>query len=196
VSLACANGLPQLFTGLTAQPFDAAEFRVQCQSCDQPQILFGQGALCGTATDPTACQSQVAAAGDRATLLFQDYMPMYGMTARYVMTSLGNEVHKYQTREELLQFLGPIDSPQDALMLLYYDMRGVLCGAVDRTQSLEGVDPATLVELDDGYQAILLSQMNECGNVTTTRVTLHIARDGAVAETARETMLPQTTGCP
>jgi hypothetical protein len=196
VSVACSNVFPQLFAGLTAQPFDAAEFRVQAESLDYPQIWFGQGALCGAATDPTACQSQVTVVTQRANLLFADYLPMFGMTARYVLTTLGNEVHKYQSREELLQFLGPIDSPQDALLLLYYDHRGVLCEPVDRTQSFSGVDPATIVELDDGYQALFLTQMTGCTGTQTERVTLHIARNGAVTETAKETMLPPMTGCP
>ena len=158
----CVDRMPQLFAGLTGQPFDAAEFRVQSESSDLPQIWFGQGALCGAATDPTACQSQVAVAAEKQNLLFADYLPMFGMTARYVLTTFGNEVHKYQTREELLQFLGPIDSPQDALLLLYYDHRGVLCEPVDRTQSFSGVDAATFVELDDGYQVLVVNQLRSC----------------------------------
>lgn len=197
VSVECPlpTGMPELFAGLTSQPFDAAQFRVQCEACDQPQIWFGLGILCGAATDLAACQSQVDAAGVKASLMFNDFMPMFGMTARYVLTTLGNEAHKFQNRDELLQFLGPIDSPQDALLLLYYDQRGVLCPNADRTQSLEGVDAATFVELDDGYQVIHLSQTNECGNITTTRATLHVARDGTVTETASETMEPEFTGC-
>jgi hypothetical protein len=198
VSVECPlpTGIPELFAGLTSQPFDAAQFRVQCEACDQPQIWFGLGILCGAATDLATCQSQVDAAGVKDSLVFDAFMPMFGMSARYVLTTLGNEAHKYQTREELLQFLGPIDSPQDALLLLYYDQRGVLCSSADRTQSLEGADPASIIELDDGYQVVHVSQPVGCEGTTTERVTLHVARDGTVTETAREKMLPPNTGCP
>jgi hypothetical protein len=135
----------------------------------------------------------VAAA--KANLLFADYLPMFGMTARYVLTTFGDEVHKYQSREELLQFLGPIDSPQDALLLLYYDNRGVLCGHVDLLSPFSGVDPASIVTLDDGYLAQLLTQTVTCAGTTSEWVTLHVASDGTVTETAREKTLPQMTAC-
>lgn len=181
----CVNGFPQLFAGLTAEPFDAAEFRVQAFTTEGPQIWFTHGVLCSTASDPPACQAQVAAVSDKSTLPFTDSMPMFGMVTRYVVTTLGDEVRKYQSREELVQFLGSIDSPEDALLLLYYDYRSVLCDPAQLASSFTGVDPSSIVEVDDGYQAVFVAQTFGCNGITGERARLHVARDGTVTETER-----------
>jgi hypothetical protein len=190
VSLHCVNGIPQLFTGLMARPFDAAEFRIQARSTIGPQIIFSQGVLCDTAADRAVCEAHVAAASDHANLSFTDTLSMYGPVARYVLTTRADEVSKYQSREELLQFLGPIDSPEDALLLLYYDKFPVTCPPAN------GIDPASIKELDDGYQVLFVIQTTSgCTETRTERVTLHVARDGRVTETARETTSTATTAC-
>ena len=194
VSPQCQNGIAQLFAGLTAQPFDAAEFRVQPASTEAPQIFFGQGALCGAATNPTKCQAEIAAASAKANLpIADDCGPMYGPCTRYVLTTLADEVHKYQSRAELLQFLGPIDSPQDALLLLYYDKGHVLCESeTTPSSSFSGIDPSSILELDDGFQALMLTQQTGCSGTRRERVVLHVATDGTVTETARESTSDQT----
>ncbi|HMI89860.1 MAG TPA: hypothetical protein VK509_00790 [Polyangiales bacterium] len=195
VTVRCEGGPPQLFTGLTpAQPFDAAEYRVQAMSSLEPQIWFGQGVLCASASDVTACQSEIARAADEPNLLFATALPMFGTIAQYVLTTRGDEVRKYQSRAELLQFLGPIDSPEDALLLLYYDHLPVPCTAPTDSATYVGVVPQSIRERDDGYEMLFLNQIIGCGNRDIERVTLHVATDGTVSELARE-MMSESKGC-
>jgi hypothetical protein len=196
VDLECQNGfIPQLFAGLTAQPFDAAGFLIQSAGTSTPQLLFAQGGWCATATDLAACQADVAVATDKANLPLADYYPMYGMSTRYVVTTRGNEVRKYQSRAELLQFLGPIDSAEDALLLLYYDNHPVLCESSAPTSTFTGIDASSVLELDDGFQVVSLAYTGGCAGVKRERVTLHVASDGTVTEIAREIMADQMAGC-
>jgi hypothetical protein len=190
----CANGTPQLFAGLTSEPFDAAEFRVQAASLESPQIWFGQGALCSTAADSAACASKVAVAEDESNLPFDQFMPMFGMCARYVLTTRGDDVRTYASREGLLQFLGPIDSPEDALLLLFYDQHQVLCPGTSTTD-FRGIDPKSFEAQDDGYRVSLRSHTSNCSQVTEELVTLHVARDGTVTELARETTVTGPALC-
>ena len=198
VTVTCGSviPLPQLFTGVTpADPFDAAEFRVQAMSLFEPQIWFTQGVLCATARDAAACQSDVAEAADEPNLLWVDARPMFGTIAQYVLTTRGDEVRKYQSREELLEFLGPIDSPEDALLLLFYDKYSVPCGAAPAPNAtFAGLVPASMRQRDDGFEVLFLNQMFSCATNTIERVTLHVAPDGVVSELAREKMT-ESKGC-
>jgi hypothetical protein len=160
----------------------------------EPQIWFTQGVLCDTAGNPTACQSEVARAADEPNLLWNNELPMYGKIAQYVLTTHGDEVHKYQSRAELLQFLGPIDSPEDALLLLYYDHRGVSCAEPTANASFIGVVPSSVRERDDGYEILFLIQKFGCDGDTVERVTLLVATDGTVTELARDKMM-EVKGC-
>lgn len=178
VTVECSNSPAQLFAGLTpAEPFDAAEFLIQAATTIGPQHAFGQGVLCAKAADVMACQKAVVDATDQTKLPYADYLPMYGMVTRYVVTSYGDEVEKYQSREELLQFLGPIDSPQDALLLLYYDHRTILCGV-----GASGVDPASIREVDDGYDVTFVEPSIGCEATVPQRWNLHVSRGGVVTE--------------
>ena len=196
VTVTCKDWAPQLFIGLTpAQPFDAAEFRVQAMSSSEPQIWFTQGVLCDTAIDRTACQSDVAEAADEPNLLWNSARPMFGTIAQYVLTTRGDEVRKYQSRAELLQFLGPIDSPEDVLLLLYYDQVPVPCAEPPVNATYDGLVPSSMLERDDGYEVLFLSQQFGCGDSTVERVTLLVATDGTVTELAREKKTEQSQGC-
>ena len=139
--------------------------------------------------------TKIAAAADKASLPLGDACYMYGMCTRYVVTTHGDDVHKYQSRAELLQFLGPIDSPADALLLLYYDLHTVVCESTSPTSTFSGIDASSILELEDGFQVLSLTYAGGCMGERRERVTLHVATDGTVTETARETMAPETTGC-
>jgi len=195
VAIECVNGIAQLFAGITAQPFDGAAFAIQSAGTSSPQVLFSQGAFCSTATDLSACQTKIAVAADKANLPLADACFMYGMCTRYVVTTHGDDVHKYQTRAELLQFLGPIDSPADALLLLYYDLHTVVCGSTSPESTFSGIDASSILELEDGFQVLSLTYAGGCMGERRERVTLHVATDGTVTELARETMAPANTGC-
>jgi hypothetical protein len=189
------SGGPQLFTGLTpAQPFDAAEYRVQAMSLLEPQIWFTQGVLCDTAGDRAACEAEVGRAADESNLLWNNALPMYGTIAQYVLTTRGAEVRKYQSRAELLQFLGPIDSPEDVLLLLFYDHLHVPCAEPMANTSFSGIVPSSMRERDDGYEILFLNQQFSCFGNSVERVTLLVATDGTVTELARDKMT-ESKGC-
>lgn len=180
VTVDCSMGPAQLFAGLSAQPFDAADFLIQAESTMGPQHLFAQGVLCANARNVLGCNAAVEDAMDQTKLTYADYVAMYGACSRYIVTSHGDEVKRYQSRDELLQFLGPIDSPQDALLLLYYDHRTIACG-----DAANAVDPASIREVDDGYEVVFIGPSLGCGAVPQ-RWNLHVARDGTVTEAAHD----------
>jgi len=112
-----------------------------------------------------------------------------------MLTTHGDEVRKYQSREELLRFLGPIDSPEDALLLLYYDNHPVLCqSATSAPSSFNGIDPASVRELADGFEVLQVSNESGCAGTRSERVTLHVTTDATVTETAREVTSDMTVG--
>jgi len=147
-----------------------------------------------TASDRIACEADVAEAADEPNLLWGDMIPMFGTVAKYVLTSRGDVVRKYQSREELLQLLGPIDSPEDALLLLYYDQRELPCTEPNGNVSYLGLVPSSMRKRDDGYQVLYLDQRVDCAVYSVERITLRVATDGIVTELFRE-MITEETAC-
>ena len=190
--------MPQLFAGLTAQPFDAAAFLVQPITTMGPQVFLAQGELCAKATNRAACDARVAGAMDQSKFPFKDDCgPMYGTCTRYVVTTLGDEVRQYQSRDGMLQLLGPIDTAQDALLLLFYDKHKVLCSNFSRQPPFAGIEPASVREIDGAFEMDFVSVQPDCsGGSTRERVGMRVTRDGAVTETGREKILPPMMGCP
>jgi hypothetical protein len=81
------------------------------------------------------------------------------------------------------------------LLLLYYDKRSPSCSVIGSPSSFEGVDPATFRQVDDGFEVEFITQLRSCERLTVERVSLHVATDGTVRETARETMMSGPEGC-
>jgi len=123
----------------------------------------------------------------------RDSCGMIGSCDRYLIATQGDDVRMYATRTELLKLLGPIDSPEDVALLLFYDNFDVECADAARMLNAGGPEASTIHPVDDGFEANVVLLVSTC-IFQYARVTLHIARDGQVTELARE-LLPEQGGC-
>jgi hypothetical protein len=174
----CANGVAEFMKGLKpAEPVDYAAWRtivgVSANSVTDQQF---DGMACATATDKTKCEQALAATQEG--LEQTDNCGQIGACRHYIVTTQGDTVKRYATREQVLSFLGPLDSSQDVLLLLYYDDWQLNC-------------ERTLVrEEPDGYQVSVVQMTSSCP-VALDLVQVHVTADGTVTELSREG-IPQT----
>jgi hypothetical protein len=94
-----------------------------------PFKVSTQGTPCATASQPATCQSS-----------FDSLAPMSGFAAEclqlcidyHLATTKGDEVKAVATLDELKTFLGPIDTPQEALFIAFANGYRLTCGQTDR----------------------------------------------------------------
>lgn len=117
------------------------------------------GTPCVTGDDPTDCQEQVANA-------------MYNGAPR-VITTLGTDVVTYIGKEELMEFLGDVNTSQEALLVAFFDWYSVRCD----DPKLGAVRLAA-----DGYDVVVTRLTEICDPIIDTRYLLHVGTDGEVTE--------------
>jgi hypothetical protein len=173
--LTCTQFKPLLLSEVKpANPFDYASLRVASQG-SRDMMGITNGEPCSGARDKAACQAALDSIADDLEL--SDTCGMIGSCRRYLVTTMGDEVKRYASREELLAFLGPVDSPEDALLLLYYDGYNVEC------------DDTHIASTAKGFVAEATVLLDSCP-VRTARVSLQVSTDGVVKELARERLNP------
>jgi rubrerythrin len=181
----------QMLVDLTpAEEFDYATARVAYQ-IDTPTL---ERASIGTACESSTgmmCQTDLEKALDREGLTHSRACGMIGQCTYFVVTTQGDVVKRYATREELLEFLGEIDSPQDAFLLLDFDGYTVQCpgGASFLDDPAENMRTSTATETTDGYEVSLLKLVSDCP-FQYARVKLSVTRSGVVTELERELLMP------
>jgi hypothetical protein len=94
----------------------------------------------------------------------------------FISTTRGDMVQRWSTRGELLAFLGPIDSPEDALLLAHFN--GYHLGHDPNG----GCDTAAVRKVDDGYEVYATKLTDWCDPITTTRYLLKVSTSGEVTE--------------
>ena len=147
------------------------------------RTVNGDGTACATATNINACQTNFKAlspmSGFAATCLqiCQDY---------HLATTRGDEVKAVSSLEELKAFLGPIDTPQEALLIAFangYDLR---CDQADRGSAKSS---------GTGWEVIGTKGI-ACGPGTAvTRHFLSVTREGALTETRSEVIERGADNC-
>lgn len=115
----CDEGVKLDFAELKpAELFDYAALRVASFGQSQPPDYVRAGTPCSGAEEQSACQAALNDAPNTSAIMNSAALGC-GMTGcNYLVTTRGDEVKHYITREELLEFLGPIDSPEDVRLLL------------------------------------------------------------------------------
>ena len=145
-----------------------------------PTTLSDTGTRCAGADDMDVCSAAI------------DIIPVEreasgcgqaGCTTFWVSTSDGDDVKQWASREDLLAFLGEIDSPEDALLVVAlegYELGHALmadpCGA------------AAVREVDDGFEVFGHKMTESCAPIRMTRYLLHVSLQGEV------TVLGEATG--
>lgn len=167
-----------LFGSITPEiPVNAMEFRLaDCQSGETFGTTYSEGIPCENAPDPQGCQDS-----------FDTYRIAegagYGLSClpaccvNYLIVERSGDIQTYESRESLLEFLGPIDSVSDALIWIASD--GLY-------YSYNDVEASGFREMPDGsYRIIALETVAYCAPIITEQVLLEVAMDGTIEELAR-----------
>lgn len=135
------------------------------------ELLSEFGTPCGTASDKAACQRALAA--DAPEFVEHSRVQLCGEYRLH--TTRGDEVKSFATNADMLSVLGPIDSPDEALLLalqaaysLGCEEHGALNYAVPAYRAIEG-----------GYELVVDRMTSSCP-VTMEPTTLQVAGDGGM----------------
>lgn len=182
-SVCTGDGASRRYEPLTGvaglPPFDSLELRSSRdpRSCDAGAACYEVGPMigspCATATNADACKATYASLTPPNA--WSDTNPgaapwCSGAAAppppsTYFVATRGDEVKAISNRKELAAFLGPIDTPKKAALMLF----GALTGSC-----------APFKQTADGY-AFYFEQRDCCGSVTS-EATFEVLRDGTVRQ--------------
>lgn len=146
--------------------FDASFF------VPEPSLRHETGERCGGATDAAACE---AAVEESSTA-----------DGNHVILTAGDEVSALYGAEELLGFLGSIDTPNEALLRAWHAGYSVGCDDLSRS---------AVREVEGGYEVIATQLTRDCDPVETTRFLLFVAADGAITVLESEVIESQDGVC-
>lgn len=150
---------------------------------EAPFVVSQAGTACATATNQPACASALEALAP--TVGFRQSCLQLCMDY-HLATTLGDEVKAITSLEGLTSFLGPIDTPQEALLLAFASNYDVSCTQLDRG----AVRPS-----GTGFDLIVTKGF-ACGEGTAlTRHALRVSREGVVTETGAEVIERGSPNC-
>jgi hypothetical protein len=144
---------------------------------DVVELVQSSGTLCAGASDRAACEAAAAAFDAERTGIHPYY---WGPHYVFVYTS-GDTVGIIYDAAELKAFLGAIDTPNEAALVLWSINRPLACGE-------------TINEDEAGYYARGTWQVSDCP-FTDQELLLHVARDGSTEQTAVGEPVVTSQGC-
>jgi hypothetical protein len=128
-----------------------------------PYLLDSDGEPCAAATDPDSCEMLVEAAAEIRTV--------------HLTTTSGDVVETFADQEELMRFLGTVDTAQEALLVALFDRKTIQCG-----DSALG----SARRVADGYEVIVTQVTASCDPLEYSRFLLHVSADGIVTQLRSE----------
>lgn len=174
----CVDGRWRPTAGLNpAKPVDYVAWRIQggySGSADAgytPGVLDSTGTPCATAVDPNACQADLAKPG--FTLSESCFGPPVPCQHELAATDASGASF-YRPGTEYLTFLGVIDTPAEALLLVNDSTAGgynVACG---------NPELSSVRSLPDGYQVVATRMVRDCAPIVNERVLLQVSRTGQI----------------
>jgi hypothetical protein len=164
------SGVARIVTGLNpVEPTDYIALHSWGGPDDSgtPAMLLDEdGEACSSATDVATCQAELEVpptpSGFDRTIQVIAY--------EYLVFTRGDSVGHILDQEQLLAFLGPIDTPNEAALVLWGVNRPIQC--------------STLYELPDGSYAASGEYTTEICPVTTQQFDLNVSSTGDVTQTA------------
>jgi uncharacterized protein YqiB (DUF1249 family) len=148
-----------------------------------PRTLSSQGEACATASDRPACLTAFAALrpsvgfGQRCVQLCNEY---------HLAVSSGDTVRAVSTIDQLREFLAPIDTPQEAMLIAFANGYDINCMSLTEG----GAKPTA------GGWEVLAQQGIACGAGTAiTRHYLTVATNGVLTEQRQEVVKRGDPGC-
>lgn len=190
VDLASYQALPNPFDLAGMTPSRPAEYLELRRHMNLPEGRGGilhqrtTGTLCGGATDGAACRAAYEAVETRGGFLEQ-CLP--STCVHSLISTHGNEVRAWNTREEAATFLAPIDTPVEAAFIArihpyYWD-------ETDRTAN------AAIRADGDGF-LLLLPKLYCDGGSRLTRHLVRVSRNGELALLRRQVVEVHGEECP
>lgn len=138
------------------------------------------GTKCKTATDATACNAAIDAA-----VSTKDLFPGPGKqipSGQYFVVQSGDKVEVLDTKAAVIAFLGTIDTPEEARLVVTLDGYEVLCGPNDVKPNGQG-----------GY-TVIAKKSTECLNQFNGYV-LDVAPDATITEKQKVDLTDKDAGC-
>lgn len=149
-----------------AKAVDYAELRQRVQSKTEPFLAFGKP--CATAADVPACVATLRGSASRG---FGSSCPPGRCDSYLVVTDNGGAT-ELTTPDDVVKFLGKIDTPDEALLVAY----------ANRYDGLACKGPAPK-QVGKAYQLTINKMISDCP-IETADVTISISEDGVVRELA------------
>ncbi|MFW6067322.1 MAG: ferritin-like domain-containing protein [Myxococcota bacterium] len=130
------------------------------------------GTPCASAEDAEACAAALAESEETY--------------ASHLVTTDGDEVSRMIDAEEVRGFLGPVDTAQEAVLLVWHAGYTVGCGDTERY----GVR-----EVEGGYEVLATRLTSECDPIETRRFLLFVASDGTIEVLGSEILERDVGAC-
>jgi hypothetical protein len=204
-SFACEAPLPPVLDGVTpAQPTDYLELREQSWAREDSSgdagglpatgtAVASRGTACATAADKSACTTKLAAlslGGDQTGWLTDGDILGPGVAGSYkkqfLVFTRGDTVGALYNTGEVATFLGPIDTLEDARLLLATKNQALSCTS----------DPAKSGwrKNEDGSWELMIAGYG-CGTSIRYRIRYSVATNGTITEVSRDKALEGTAVC-
>jgi hypothetical protein len=172
----CSNHRWLPMQGLNpAEPVDYAGLYSKTTLQPNADQVDATGTACANAYDAPACQKALAAATAAVPTDQSCGAPYSYGCQSFLLTSTGDRVETWLLPDDLFRFLGPIDTPQEALLLITYGSRdpghyGVDCDVPDQS---------SVRTTSDGYDVVATSLQQICAPILVTRNLLHVTADAS-----------------
>ncbi len=169
----CVEGVHQVVNGLMTPSewdyvgaFQPIEFR---GGDVDGSIVHARGELCGAAVEREACETEANRGG---------------FSERLIVVTRGDTVERFQTHAEVMEFLGEVDTAQEALLVAWHSGYNMGCGDVAR---------GGVREVEGGYEVIATRLTNDCP-FELTQYLLSISSTGSVDILAAE-IIDSSSAC-
>lgn len=164
-TLTCDTPLSDYSSNLKpATPVDYLELRNESESSELPPFYGKSGSPCAAASDPPLCQSAL----DHVRLRDGRGWDVPPDGKGYLVFTRGDEVGVIDSTEDLVPFLGTIDTAEEARLLLSIRVRPLTCQTTPfETGWIRGDDGSWEFTLDDGAAGMTRVSVSASGDVTT-----------------------------
>ena len=161
-----------------AVPVDALQLRQRIGS-DPPLILSSSGNECAAAADPAACEAALS-----VLPTIPGFHPCRARGCGFSLaTTRGDVIAAYNDSKTLTAFLGPIDTPMDAILFVFAQGYNVSC----TDKSLGSVRAA----LDgDGYEVLASLPEPSCPPQVLAGYQLRVTRSAGLSFLSRWSAIP------
>ncbi|XXX73154.1 ferritin-like domain-containing protein [Sorangium sp. So ce134] len=186
-SIPCASDgrTPYLAGVEPGAPADYVELRRSASPGDTTaSAIESVGEKCSGATDRPACEEKIAAAASSKGFRLGDCVD--SCPDHLLIVNTGDEVTALDTRDAVKAWLGPVDTPADAVLAASLAGYTVRCSKPDEG----GVRPA-----GDAYEVLATRYTEICDPIERTLYVLAVGAGGDVQELESEVIESQSGAC-